>query len=384
MKTLKLLHIASFTGNIGDNASHNGLYFLLKKYLKVSSLEIDELEIRKAYKNYIYEDKLLWNNNFVKNVNKHDLTVIGGGNFFAPWIEDSQTGTMFDLSKEQILQISKPLIFYSIGFDPYYADYTTNTLKKFEEFIDNLSLNPNILVAVRNDGSIEHIEKLINKNTSEKIFEVPDSGFFIKPLKSQLKNFCKENYIAINLAVDLLDKRFKNSEIDYCEYLEELRNWILEVHNNYKNIKFIFIPHIYSDYYAITDLFRLLPDKLIRENIMVSPYLEGKDSEKIFDIYFNAKLVIGNRFHTNVCSISRSIPTIGLVTYRKLRDLYNKLDLTELYVDANKKNFNKKLFRLTDEILKDQNLYQKRYKNIQKKLKQQASKFMKNLTNIIR
>lgn len=384
MKTLKVLHIASFTGNIGDNASHNGLYFLLKKYLKVTTLKIHELEIRKAYKNYIYDDKLLWDNNFIKNVNQHDLTVIGGGNFFAPWIEDSKTGTMFDLSKKQILQIKKPLIFYSIGFDPYYADYTTNTLKKFEEFIDNLSLNPNILVAVRNDGSLEHIEELINKNTAKKIFEVPDSGFFIKPLKSELNFFCKEKYIAINLAVDLLEKRFKDSEINYEEYLQELKIWILDIHIEYKNIKFIFIPHIYSDYYAITDLFRLLPDKFIRENVIVSPYLEGKDSEKIFDIYFNANLVIGNRFHTNVCSISQSVPTIGLVTYRKLRDLYNKLDLIELYVDANKKNFNKKLFRLTDEILKDQNLYQKKYKNIQKKLEQQASKFMKNLTNIIR
>lgn len=384
MKTLKILHIASFTGNIGDNASHNGLYFLLKKYLKVSTLKIDELEIRKAYKNYIYDDKLLWDNNFIKNVNQHDLTVIGGGNFFAPWIEDSKTGTMFDLSKEQILQIKKPLIFYSIGFDPYYADYTTNTLKKFEEFIDNLSLNPNILIAVRNDGSLEHIEELINKNTAKKIFEVPDSGFFIKPLKSELKNFCKEKYIAINLAVDLLEKRFKDSEINYEEYLQELKIWILDIHIKYKNIKFIFIPHIYSDYYAITDLFRLLPDKLIRENIMVSPYLEGKDSEKVFDIYFNAKLVIGNRFHTNVCSISQSVPTIGLVTYRKLKDLYKKLDLTEFYVDANKQNFNKKLFRLSEQILKDESLYQKKYKKIKKKLEQQVLEFMKNLTNKIR
>lgn len=379
MRNIKVLHIASFTGNIGDNASHNGFYNLLKFFLNINTLKINQLEIRKAYKNYILEDKLLWDSNFVNNVNQHDLTIIGGGNFFAPWIEESKTGTIFDLSKEQILKIKKPLIFNSIGFDPYYADYSDKTLKKFKKFIYNLNLNPNILVTVRNDGSFEHIENLINKKTAKKIFEVPDSGFFIKPLKSELKNFCKEDYIAINLAVDLLDKRFKNSEINYEEYLLELQIWILKVHNKYCNIKFIFIPHIYSDLNAITDLFKLLPDKLIRENILISPYLQGKDSEKIFDIYFNAKLVVGNRFHTSVCSISRSIPTIGLVTYRKLKDLYIKLDLEELLIDANKKDFSKGLFLLTDKILEDKKYYQKKYKQINNKLKEQASKFMKKI-----
>jgi len=382
MKKLEILHIASFSGNIGDNASHNGLYSLLKKYLEIDSLKIDELEIRKAYKNYNLDDKILWDEEFIINVNNHDLTVIGGGNFFAPWIEESKTGTMFDLSKEQILQMKKPLIFYSIGFDPYYGKYSKNTLKNFEKFINNLSLNPNILVAVRNDGSIEHIEKLINKNTANKIYEVPDSGFFIKRLDTELNNFCKDEYIAINLAVDGLEKRFSNSEIEYNEYLEELKKWFLKVNNKYKDIKFVFIPHIYSDLYAISDLLKLLPDKLIRENILVAPYLQGKNSEKIFNIYFNANLVIGNRFHTNVCSISQSVPTIGLVTYRKLKDLYLKLEIEDLMVDANKKDFSKRLYKLTKESLENRD--RNRYKIINKKLETQVKITIENLKNIIK
>ena len=42
MKTLRTLHLASFEGNIGDNANHNGFYkFLFQN--KGFKFDIDEL-----------------------------------------------------------------------------------------------------------------------------------------------------------------------------------------------------------------------------------------------------------------------------------------------------------------------------------------------------
>ena len=47
---MKLLHIASFTGNIGDNCSHNGFRNILDSIdFKVNKLK--KLEIRDFYNN---------------------------------------------------------------------------------------------------------------------------------------------------------------------------------------------------------------------------------------------------------------------------------------------------------------------------------------------
>tara|TARA_B100000989_G_C19449332_1_gene431017 strand:+ start:778 stop:924 length:147 start_codon:yes stop_codon:yes gene_type:complete len=36
---MKVLHLASFSGNIGDNASHYGLYKILDELIKISEIK---------------------------------------------------------------------------------------------------------------------------------------------------------------------------------------------------------------------------------------------------------------------------------------------------------------------------------------------------------
>ena len=49
IKGLRILHVASFSGNIGDNASHMGLRKVLS--ILIDNPEITELEIRDYYCN---------------------------------------------------------------------------------------------------------------------------------------------------------------------------------------------------------------------------------------------------------------------------------------------------------------------------------------------
>ena len=44
---MKILHLASFTGNIGDNANHSGFRYWFEKYN--DEAEWTELEIREFY-----------------------------------------------------------------------------------------------------------------------------------------------------------------------------------------------------------------------------------------------------------------------------------------------------------------------------------------------
>ncbi len=58
-KQMNVLHIASFCGNVGDNANHYGLRKKLS-YIFPENVVYDELEIRRFYKNYDGKDKLFF------------------------------------------------------------------------------------------------------------------------------------------------------------------------------------------------------------------------------------------------------------------------------------------------------------------------------------
>lgn len=61
---MKILHIASFVGNVGDNMSHIGLRRVLDDMFK--NYQIDILEIRKFYMNYAGADKHSFDNRFLE------------------------------------------------------------------------------------------------------------------------------------------------------------------------------------------------------------------------------------------------------------------------------------------------------------------------------
>jgi len=60
--------------------------------------------------------------------------------------------------------------------------------------------------------------------------------------------------------------------------------------------------------------------------------------------------VMGMRFHTNVCSIAMNVPAIPLISYPKLHDLYEELDLLERAVYANRDDFAQQLDRVVTGI----------------------------------
>ena len=84
---MNILHIASFSGNIGDNANHMGFRGWFNSMVPQEVIW-DNIEIRDFYRG---ERK--WDKSFVDLANNYDLVVIGGGNYFELWVEKSPTGT---------------------------------------------------------------------------------------------------------------------------------------------------------------------------------------------------------------------------------------------------------------------------------------------------
>jgi len=112
MTALRILHVASFSGNIGDNANHMGFRPWFET-LAGRPVQWTNLEIREFY----WRERV-WDDSFVAMANAHDLVVIGGGNYFELWVETSPTGTSIAIEPQTFAKITTPVVFNALGVDP--------------------------------------------------------------------------------------------------------------------------------------------------------------------------------------------------------------------------------------------------------------------------
>lgn len=353
---MKILQIASFDGNIGDIANHNGFRnSLIKKMGSIENIQFTNLEMRKFYKNW---NDLSFDENFVNYANEFDLVVFGGGGFFELKWEYSVTGTTINISNELLEKIKPPIIFNCIG-TTMAKGASKNTIKKFKNFIDYCIHSKKILFTVRNDGSLELIKTLYGDEYAKKVIKVPDGGFFIKPKEFHHSEiaFSGENYIAVNIASDMPDIRFsgKNGLITKNEFILKFGEFINIILNKYENYRIVFIPHIFKDYELISEISNYIEDKLLRTRVSCAPCLNGTITDGLynFDLYKNAKLAIGMRYHANVCPIGMNVPTIGICTIEPHIKLYEDIGLSNRCIKANEIGFEKKLLSLTEYALKN-------------------------------
>ena len=323
---MKILHIASFNGNIGDNASHTGFYKILNRYLK--SFKLTKVEIRKFYKNYTLSDSQVFDEKFIDFINTFDYCFIGGGGFLDYWVKESQTGTTIDINPNLLFKIKTNLCFTSIGSNSHKPIPKGNTIK-FKNFLEIANANKNIKFAFRNDGSISSISRDISEKLSSSFDEILDHGFFYD-IDQNYPRIIEKKYVAINITSDQLEmlSAFRG-HIDINNYHIELANIISYIINNL-NYSIVFIPHIYSDLDAISSLFKTLSDNTVRSYITVAPCIQGNSGANyLFSIYDKSEFVIGTRLHSNICSIALGKYTIGLIALDRLKYLYDYLNISD-------------------------------------------------------
>ncbi|OMH30019.1 polysaccharide pyruvyl transferase family protein [Motiliproteus sp. MSK22-1] len=362
---MKILHVASFSGNIGDNANHSGLRFLLDEYIGSIS-EYTELEIRKCYQIYSGANRWQFDDTFVRLANNHDLVIIGGGNYFEPWLDASSTGTTIDLAPEVLEKICKPLVFFGVGFDIHKGASAEN-LEKFRLFMEATLAREKTLVTFRNDGSIKNFREALPFLDSNCIYRVPDGGFFIQCNVQQYPFINLDSrYWGINIASDMKERRFPSGlqgSLGWNEFIVDYTKLLSKALDADPNLKLLFFPHIFKDLEAISELLAALDDSYCRDRLIVAPFLNGwQGADYIFGLYRHCELVMGMRFHANVCAIGMNVPVIPLASYPKLYDLYEELEIQDRVVWVNQQGFTGKLekqihdYNAQREILKADNL----------------------------
>lgn len=337
---MKILHIASFHGNIGDNANHKGFRKLLSDRLK-SQIEFFEVEIRDFYSERgisSFNDK-----SFIQKCNKHDLVIIGGGNYFEINWEYSSTGTTIDITNKSLEMIKPPILFNLLGFDDYKGTSESNILK-FESFLRNIIPNEKYFVSLRNDGSIDNFKRLISREFHHKIIEAPDGAFnvnydLVRPPFISIKR----KYIGLNIVKDFIEIRY-NSVKHYKKFIIELKEVIEKFLENHPNHDIIMFSHVPKDIQAISDFITNFNDQFLRKRIIIAPFLSGPQSDEyVFGMYNVCDLIIGMRFHSNVVAVSQNIPTIALSSFKKINKLYEGLDLKSNVLNISEANFKNNL-----------------------------------------
>lgn len=324
-----MLHVASFSGNVGDNASHQGLGTILDQLLGTYTLK--KLEIRDFYKNAQASYKRSFDQSFVDQCNSVDLVIFGGGGYLDYWIPGSSTGTTFDITLQNLERVKTPFLLASIGCVPAKPAPEGNT-EKFGAFLGAISELDNFQLLFRNDGSLDHVQDKFEQSLARSFHEILDNAFHYDPEPSFFIPSSKP-YIAVNIANDQIRMKGEYAvRIDPGEYFENLAATVDRL-VGLGEYHVCFVPHIPVDLEAIKSVLDLLPEKVTRENILVSPYLMGNvGADATFNVYRNSELVIGNRFHTNVCSLSMGKRVIGIAALERVEKMFDSLGLEGNYL----------------------------------------------------
>lgn len=328
---MKVLHVASFRGNIGDNANHAGFRPWFEGLLGQTP-EWIEFEIRDVYRKTRAFDA-----EFANEANACDLVVIGGGNYFELWVKDSPTGTSISVPDDVMAAIRTPIFINALGVDDAQG-HTEETLGRFRKFLGKLLASDQYLVSVRNDGAMAALKTHAGVLPLEKVLHLPDGGFFA-PYPPAART--DGPLIGINLAGDMLEHRFPGEGAHTFEtFLQEMADTLAAIWRQRPTTRFILFPHIFRDLTVYADLLARLPDQLRRDQVRVAAYDSGADAARAaFGEYAACNAVLGMRFHANVVPIGLGVPTIGLWCYDQVARLYQELETPDGVVDVSRPGF---------------------------------------------
>ena len=344
---MNILHVASFNGNIGDHGNHAGFRLSMRNYFG-DELHFENLEIRNFYRSWGLNT---FDEEFAKYANQFDLVVFGGGNFCEMCWDYSATGTTLDISNKILDCITAPILFNGMGVDDKDGTVNRENIHKFGKFLDQL-IQKESLITVRNDGSMEILKKYYENSLTEKVRKIPDGGFFIQPADFfHVEIPDGKRIISINLAGDAENIRFslngKDGRITKEQFIKECAECINLILENYEDIHIVMAPHINKDLDIIQSTLAQVKDYYVRTKISVAPCLNGDSTngDYIFDLYRKSDLVVGMRYHANVCAIAVNTPTIGIVNFTKHKKMYEDIQMTDRVVASDETKFSERLYQ---------------------------------------
>lgn len=358
---VRVLHVASFQGNLGDSAMHDGAYRTREADCLRPFAHIP-LEVR----DFFHWGKRRFDEGFVDYLNTFDLAIFGGLVGFELWRDDTASGMRFDLAPELLSRIRIPVLFHGLGCDATRGMMQTATRVRCQRFLD-IAYERDFRFSLRNDGSRDILRDKLGADYIDPMPVIADGGLFAEPQLGRTSSlYPAQKLVVINLAGDMADVRFGAAtasasgpvlppQEDFVREISALTCSLLEAE---AGVRVVFVPHLHADLGLIVKVLELLPDEYRRRHVSVAPCLNGGDSWfEIFDIYRQADLVIGMRFHACVVAVGQGTPTLGISTHHKVQGFFTGLQRPEDALTLSSEIWARQLNRRALELLRDPSGY---------------------------
>lgn len=357
---VRVLHVASFQGNLGDSAMHDGAYRTRGADCP-RPFAHTPLEVR----DFFHWGKRRFDEAFVDYLNTFDLAIFGGLVGFELWRDDTISGMRFDIAPELLTRIRIPVLFHGLGCDATRGMMRESTRSRCRRFLD-IAYESDFRFSLRNDGSRDILRENLGADYIDVMPVIADGGLFADPQPARTASlYPARKLVAINLAGDMADVRFstkasssvgtRSSQDAFVREICGLTCALLEAE---AGVRVVFVPHLHADLGLIVKVLEGLPDEYRRRHVSVAPCLNGGDSWfEIFDIYRQANLVIGMRFHACVVAVGQGTPTLGISTHHKVQGFFTGLQRPGDALSLDTEEWSQHLTRRALELLRDPSAY---------------------------
>lgn len=316
MRTLNVLHLASFVGNLGDNAMHDGEYRTRAEDLPFP-LEHHACEVR----DFIHWRRRTFDASFVDEANRADLVVIGGFSLFQLWRDTTASGTYLEVTPALFEAIRRPILFHGLGCDAT-RGVTPVAVARTRAFLDAVLGFDHCRFSLRNDGTADMLRSHLGADYLQAMRIVPDGGLFAQPdAVDHPRPVAGARFLAVNLAGDMPDKRYRDAEgADLTgRFARQMAGGIERVLAADPGLTCVFVPHIYSDFAPISTVLDALDDRLRRTRVAVAGLGQGDDAwAAAFHLYRRAEAVVAMRYHASLGAIGFGTPVFGISTHHKI------------------------------------------------------------------
>ncbi len=410
MESIRVAQLASFKGNLGDTANVLGLRKLMREVWKGVSLEFTDIEYL-GFDNDPRWGGRTFDASFVELVNRHDLLIVGGGGFFELSRDDSATGTVLDFSDEVIDAIRIPIVFQALGVEVAFGT-PESRLANFRRFLGKLVARDDVMVSVRNDGSLATMTEIVGIGIARKITEVPDGGFFATDRSGDALVETPRSgrrIVAMNLAGDYPWLRFPEHNVResllhraLCRlgiarppsahevtgedrFLQTLGTAWRSILDQNQDVELELVPHLPEDFKIIGRFIELLGPPYSRSRIAVAAFGLGDEAVlKVLEQYSRCDLVVGMRFHASVCSIGLGVPTLGLASaFQKIEGLYSALGMESGVVRVDEAGFAETLMCRVQDSLDNLESYTMEQRSRCQRLRVQEITFLKQVRQMV-
>jgi polysaccharide pyruvyl transferase WcaK-like protein len=321
------LHLASFVGNLGDNAMHDGEYRTRAADLPFP-LDHRACEVR----DFIHWRARSFDESFLAEAKQADVLIVGGFSLFQLWRDTTVSGTYLDVTSEFFARLPCPVWFHGLGCD---ATRGVNALavERTRAFLDELLPLEKFRFSLRNDGSVDLIREHLGAAYADAMAIVPDGGLFAEPEGPAQPGLSPgSRFIAVNLAGDMPDKRYRSADgADLTErFAQQIADGLEALMQEDPDLHCVFVPHIYSDFQPISSVLEAFDDRLRRRRVLVAGLAQGDAGwSASFDLYRQASAVISMRYHASLSSIGFGTPVRGISTHHKVEGQFAAYGLSE-------------------------------------------------------